>query len=93
MSYSPDDWVELVRAVDGVQVGQRGKVTGTGFLGEVDIQLTTGARLVGLDASAVEAARSGTAFGDTGCVVASLVSLAPIIAAVVTTWSRARWGA
>ena len=29
MSYSPGDWVELVRAVDGSQAGLRGKVTST----------------------------------------------------------------
>jgi hypothetical protein len=91
--YSPGDGVELVRAVDGVPAGQRGRVTSTGFLGELDIQLTSGVRLVGVDASAVKAAPAVAVAGDTGCVVVGLAGLASMVAAAVVAWSRSRWGA
>lgn len=87
MSYSPGDWVELVREVDGAPVGRRGKVTSTGFLGQLDIELTTGARLVGVDASAVKPAPPGST-SDSGCAVTAVV----VLAAAVAAWSRARWG-
>jgi hypothetical protein len=90
MSYSPGDWVELVQDVEGVAVGQRGKVTSTGFFGGLDIELSTGARLVGVDPLAVKAA---PASADTGCAVTGLAGLASIAAVVAVAWSRARWGA
>jgi hypothetical protein len=89
MSYSPGDWVELVRDVDGGSTGQRGRVTSTGFLGGLDIELTTGRRLVGVDPTAVRAASVTSAPGDTGCAVAALVGAAFMVAAA---WSRLRWG-
>lgn len=92
VSYSAGDWVELVREVDGAPAGGRGKVTSTGFLGQLDIQLTTGARLMGVDASAVKSAPPGSASGDSGCAVTALAVLASAIAAVGVAWSRARWG-
>lgn len=92
MSYAPGDWVEFVHAVDSAPVGQRGKVTSTGFLGGLDIQLTTGTRLVGIDASAVQPAAPDSPSGSTGCAVTGLVGLASMVAAVVVAWSRVRWG-
>lgn len=92
MSYAPGDRVEFARAVDGVGVGQRGKVTSTGFLGGLDIQLTSGARVVGVDASAVKAAPPGWSHGSTGCAVTALAGLASIVGSVVVAWSPARWG-
>jgi hypothetical protein len=89
MSYSPGDWVELVRDVDGGSTGQRGRVTSTGFLGGLDITLTTGGRLTGVDPTAVRAAPAMSAPRDAGCAVVSLVGLAY---AVATAWARLRWG-
>ena len=66
MPYSPGDWVELTRSVDGVPAGTRGKVTSTGFFGGLDIELSTGARLVDVDAAHVSKAappRSNTGDG------------------------------
>ena len=96
MSYSPGDWVELVRAVDGSQAGLRGKVTSTGFVGDLDIELANGTRLTGVDESAVKAAPPSPSSGDGGCALA-LVGLASGAAAVagalVSAWTQARWGA
>jgi hypothetical protein len=92
MSYSPGDWVELVRDVDGVPAGHRGKVTSTAFLGGLDIELSTGARLVGVDPLAVKTAPPGSASAETGCAVVGLAGLASIVGAVVVVWARARWG-
>jgi hypothetical protein len=89
MSYSPGDWVELVRDVDGGLTGQRGRVTSTGFLGGLDIELTTGRRLVGVDPTAVRSAPVTSAAGDAGCAVAGLVGVAFTVA---VAWSRLRWG-
>lgn len=91
MPYSPGDWVELVREVDGLPVGRQGKVTSTGFLGQLDIQFGTGTRVSGVDASAVRSAPPGTTSGDSGCAVIGLVGLASL-AAAAAAWSRARWG-
>lgn len=96
MSHSPGDWVELVRSVEGTSAGHRGKVTSTGFLGDLDIELTSGARLVGVDASAVKAAPPPSNSGDGGCALVSVGLVAgatTVVAAVATAWARARWGA
>lgn len=90
MSYSPGDWVELVRDVDGGSTGQRGRVTSTGFLGGLDIELSTGRRLTGVDPTAVRAAPAMS--HDAGCAVTGLVGLASTIAALTTAWARLRWG-
>lgn len=92
MPYAPGDWVELVRAVNGAPVGQRGKVTSTGFLGELDIQLSTGARLVGVDASVVKHAAPDSPLDSTGCAVTGLVGVASIVTAFMAAWSRVRCG-
>lgn len=96
MSYSPGDWVELVLNVEGASAGQRGKVTSTGFLGELDIELANGNRLVGVDAAAVKAAPPSLHSGDGGCAAALTglaAGLATLVAAVATAWARTRWGA
>lgn len=92
MSYAPGDWVEFVRAVDGTPVGQWGKVTGTGFLGGLDIQVSSGVGLVGVDASAVKDAAPDWSSDSTDCEVTGLVGPASVVAAVVVARSRARWG-
>jgi hypothetical protein len=93
MAYSPGDWVELVHDVDGVSAGQRGKVTSTGFLGGLDIELSTGVRLVGVDPLKVKATAPRSASADTGCAAVGLAGLASTVTAVALAWARARWGA
>lgn len=92
MSYSPGDWVELVRTVNGNPAGLRGKVTSTGFVGDLDIQLANGTRLTGVDLSAVKAAPPSPSSGDGGCGLV-LIGTASVIGAVVAAWARTRWGA
>ena len=96
MSYSPGDWVELVRTVDGSPAGLRGKVTSTGFVGDLDIELADGTRLTGVDVSAVKAAPPSPSSGDGGCGLA-LIGLASgsaaVLGAAIAAWTRARWGA
>ncbi|HEX3780309.1 MAG TPA: hypothetical protein VHX38_11625 [Pseudonocardiaceae bacterium] len=94
MSYSPGDWVELVRDVEGGSAGQRGKVTSTAFLGGLDITLASGVRLTGVDASAVKGAPLSQVSGDGGCALVGLLAgSAAVAAAVLAGWARARWGA
>ena len=95
MSYSPGDWVELTRSVDGIPAGTRGKVTSTGFVGGLDIQLSTGARLVNVDATNVKTASPSPNTGD-GCglaLVGMASGAASLLGAVFTAWATARWGA
>jgi hypothetical protein len=96
MSYSTGDWVELTRSVDGIPAGQRGKVTSTGFLGGLDIELSTGARLINVDAANVKAAppSPSPSTGD-GCglaLVAVAAGAASFVTAVARAWAGARWG-
>ena len=94
MSYSPGDWVELTRSVDGVPAGARGKVTSTGFFGGLDIELSTGARLVDVDAAhVIKTARPSPHSGD-GCGLAVVVAAgtASVGVAAVRAWAGARWG-
>lgn len=94
MSHSPGEWVELTRTVDGVPAGKRGRVTSTGFMGGLDIELSSGARLINVDCADVKAAPPSPNTGD-GCGLA-LVGLAAgtasAVAALVRAWSVARWG-
>lgn len=94
MSHSPGDWVELTRSVDGIPAGARGRVTSTGFLGGVDIELSTGARLINVDAANVKAASPRANSGD-GCglaLVAVAAGAASFAVAVARAWAGARWG-
>lgn len=94
MSYSPGDWVELTRTVDGVPAGQRGKVSSTGFLGGLDIELSTGGRLINVDAADVKAAPPSPSTGD-GCgfaLVGLTAGTATIVVTLVRAWTGARWG-
>ena len=96
MSYSPGDWVELVRSVDGSPAGLRGKVTSTGFVGDLDIELANGTRLTGVDESAVKSAPPSPSSGDGGCALAVIgvaSGAAAVLVTVVSAWTRARWGA
>jgi hypothetical protein len=94
MSYSPGDWVELTRTVDGVPAGQRGMVTSTGFLGGLDIELSAGGRLINVDASNVKAAPPSPNTGD-GCGLAVLglaAGTASVVVTLMRAWAGARWG-
>ena len=94
MSYSPGDWVELTRTVDGVPAGQRGKVASTGFLGGLDIELSTGLRLINVDSVDVKAAPRSPNAGD-GCgltVVGLAVGTASAVVTLSWAWAGARWG-
>ena len=96
MSYSPGDWVELTRTVEGCAAGQRGKVTSTGFLGGLDIELSNGTQLAGVDPSAVKPASPGSNSGDGGCALTLMcvaAGSAALVATAVSALTRARWGA
>jgi hypothetical protein len=94
MSYSPGEWVELTRTVDGVPAGRRGKVSSTGFLGGLDIKLSNGGRLINVDAADVKPAPPSPSTSD-GCGLA-LVGLtagtAAIVATLLRAWAGVRWG-
>ena len=95
MSHSPGDWVELTRSVDGIPAGKRGRITSTGFLGGLDIELSTGARLINVDASNVKPAPPSPSTGD-GCglaLVALVTGTASFVVAVTRAWAGLRWGA
>jgi hypothetical protein len=94
MSHSPGDWVELTRSVDGVPAGKRGQVTSTGFTGGLDIKLSTGARLLNVDAADVKAVPPSPSAGD-GCglaLVAVAAGAVSFVAAAARAWTGARWG-
>jgi hypothetical protein len=94
MSYSPGDWVALTRSVDGVPAGARGKVTSTGFFGGLDIELSTGARLVDVDAANVIKAAQPRSTGGDGCGLALVVAAgtASVVVAAARAWAGVRWG-
>ncbi|ONF73945.1 hypothetical protein [Amycolatopsis keratiniphila] len=77
--------MELVRAVEGGgSAGHRGKVTSTGFLGGLDIELENGTRLRGVDPTAVVASGPSNASSSSGwgCAVVALATLGGAAAAV-----------
>ena len=94
MSHSRGDWVELTRSVDGIPAGKRGKITSTGFLGGLDIELSTGARLINVDAAHVKPAPPSPSTGD-GCglaLVGMVAGAATFVGALARAWAGARWG-
>ncbi|HEX3781314.1 MAG TPA: hypothetical protein VHX38_16760 [Pseudonocardiaceae bacterium] len=86
MSYSPGDWVELVRDVEGGSAGQRGWVTNVSNFGGLNIALVTGARLTSVDGSAVTVAPPGQDSGDGAC------GLALVAAAMASGWPGGQVG-
>lgn len=94
MPHAPGDWVELTRTVDGVPAGQRGHVTSTGFTGGLDIKLSTGARLLNVDAANVKSVPPSSNTGD-GCglaLVAVAAGATSFAVAAAKAWAGARWG-
>jgi hypothetical protein len=91
VAFGPGDWVELVRDVGNGSAGHRGKVTSTGFLGGLDIQLENGRRLRDVDPSAVVASGPSGSSGSRGwgCAVLALFTIGSTAAAVATL---ALWG-
>lgn len=91
MAFEPGDWVELVRDVPGGTAGQRGRVSTTGFLGGLDIELENGKTLRGVDAVAVVASGpSNQASGGMGCAVLAVIA-GGAVAAAVTAWNHGGW--
>ncbi|GGM83963.1 hypothetical protein GCM10012275_63210 [Longimycelium tulufanense] len=83
---SVGDWVRLARDVGGAPAGARGRVTSTGFFGDVDLELEDGRRLTGVPSDAVASAGDSGEEGGTGCVVLGLVLLGTAVTAAATWW-------
>jgi hypothetical protein len=70
VAYDVGNWVRFTRSVDGAAEGQKGKVTSTGWTGDLDITLENGSVVKGVDSGAVQHSSPGSS--NSPCLVVAL---------------------